>query len=41
MTELCEGLESAGYIGDDIGDLLGFQALARLRDSTVLEAVNV
>lgn len=41
VKELCDGLEAAGYMGDDLGDLLGFQALEQLRNSSVLAAVKV
>jgi trehalose 6-phosphate phosphatase len=41
VTELCSGLERAGYLGDDLGDVLGFRALDRLTASSGLKAVKV
>ena len=41
VTELCEGLESAAYLGDDNGDLLAFRALDQLRANTGLRTVKI
>jgi trehalose 6-phosphate phosphatase len=41
VTELCSGLERATYLGDDLGDVLGFHALDRLKQSSGLMAVKI
>ena len=41
VTELCAGLEVAGYLGDDTSDLPGFRALDSLRASSGLHAVKI
>lgn len=40
-TELCRGLERAGCLGDDLSDLLAFQALDRLRATSGLRSVKI
>jgi trehalose 6-phosphate phosphatase len=41
VTELCGGLESAAYLGDDIGDLVAFHALDGLRATSGLRTVKI
>lgn len=41
ISELCTGLGSAGYLGDDSGDLAAFKALDELASSCGLRAVKI
>jgi trehalose 6-phosphate phosphatase len=41
VTELCGGLERAGYLGDDAGDLLAFRALDELKAKTGSRTVKI
>lgn len=41
VTELCGGLERAGYLGDDAGDLLAFRALDELKDEAGLRTIKI
>lgn len=41
VTELCGHLQTAGYIGDDTGDLLGFRALDELQALSGLRTVKI
>jgi trehalose 6-phosphate phosphatase len=41
VTELCDGLSTACYLGDDLGDFLAFQALDRLHETSHLAHVKI
>ena len=41
VRELCGGLERAGFLGDDAGDLLAFHALDELRSEAGLRTLKV
>jgi len=41
VTELCEALDSAAYLGDDLGDLLAFRALDRFRSVPGFACVKI
>jgi trehalose 6-phosphate phosphatase len=41
VTELCGGLEAVAYLGDDIGDLVAFHALDRLRETSGRSTVKI
>jgi len=41
VRELCGGLERAGYLGDDAGDLLAFQALDELRAGAGVQTLKI
>ena len=41
VTELCGGLDTAAFLGDDSGDVLAFLALDRLRDGSGLRSLKI